>query len=95
MYLLLDGLGTILHYNGSTWSAMTSGTINTLRGVWGSSATDVFAVGDGGIILHYNGTVWSVMTSNTTYRLHSVWGTSSTNVYAVGGETGWEGTILR
>ena len=40
-----DG-GTILHYNGSTWSSMTSGTTNYLRGVWGSSGSDVFAVGD-------------------------------------------------
>jgi hypothetical protein len=47
--------GTILHYDGSTWSAMTSGTTSFLSGVWGSSATDVFAVGDGGTILHYGG----------------------------------------
>ena len=37
--------GIILHYNGSAWSAMTSGTTNSLNGVWGSSGSDVFAVG--------------------------------------------------
>ena len=28
--------GSILHYNGSVWSSMKSGTTETLRGVWGS-----------------------------------------------------------
>jgi hypothetical protein len=28
---------------------------NPLSGVWGSSGSDVFAVGAGGTILHYNG----------------------------------------
>ncbi len=27
---------------------------NSLRDVWGSSGSDVFAVGDGGTILHYD-----------------------------------------
>ena len=37
------------------WTEMDSGTTNLLRDVWGSSATDVFAVGWGGTILHYDG----------------------------------------
>jgi hypothetical protein len=45
--------------DGSTWSAMTSGTTNHLWNVWGSSATDVFAVGIYGTILHYNGSAGS------------------------------------
>ena len=39
---------------------------NELYGVWGSSASDVFAVGDGGTILHYDGSAWSAMSSGTT-----------------------------
>ncbi len=46
-------LGTILHSNGSSWSAMSSGAGNNLSGVWGSSGSNVFAVGDWGTILHY------------------------------------------
>jgi hypothetical protein len=34
---------------------MTSGTGNQLDGVWGSSGSDVFAVGSWGTILHYSG----------------------------------------
>ena len=56
--------GVILHYDGSSWSQMSSITynsltLNTLMGVWGSSSSDVFAVGDGGTILHYDGNSWS------------------------------------
>jgi photosystem II stability/assembly factor-like uncharacterized protein len=47
--------GTILHYDGSTWSTMSSGTTERLYGVWGSSGSDVFVVGDYGTILHYGG----------------------------------------
>jgi hypothetical protein len=53
--------GIILHYNGSSWSPMGSGTTNALFGVWGSSSSDVFAAGDYGTILHYDGSSWSSM----------------------------------
>jgi len=58
--------------------------------VWGSSGSDVFAVGSGGKILHYNGMTWNEMDSRTCNDLKSVWGNSGTNVYAVG----LYGTIL-
>ena len=58
--------GTILHYDGSVWSAMSSGTINTLYGVWGSSGSDVFAVGEYDTILHYGGTVSTTTVPATT-----------------------------
>jgi hypothetical protein len=83
--------GTILNYNGTSWSSQTSGTIKNLYSVWGSGASDVFAVGAYGTILHYNGTSWSSQTSGTTKNLYGVWGTASDNVYAVGAS----GTILR
>ena len=44
--------GIISHFDGSSWTAETGGTINTLFGVWGASANDVFAVGIGGTVLH-------------------------------------------
>jgi hypothetical protein len=66
--------GDILHYNGTAWSTMTSGSGAWLYGVWGSSGSDVFAVRDNGTILHYNGKAWSAMTSNYVNYLHGVWG---------------------
>ena len=82
--------GTILHYDGTSWSAMASGTTIQLNGVWGCSETDVFAVGANGTILHYDGSTWSAMASGTTQALYGVWGSSGTDVFAVGNS----GTIL-
>ena len=87
----VGGSGTILHYNGSSWSAMTSGTTQYLNGVWGSSGSDVFAVGGGyymggysGTILHYNGSAWSAISSGTLQYLYGVWGSSGSDVFTVG-----------
>ena len=82
--------GTIPHYDGAGWSAMTSGTTEALLGVWGSSGSDVFAVGAKGTILHYDGWPWSPMSSGPQDILEVVWGTSFRDLFAVG--TG--GTIL-
>ncbi|HEY6225210.1 MAG TPA: Ig-like domain-containing protein [Gemmatimonadales bacterium] len=51
--------GTILHYNGTSWSAQSSPTTVRLNGIQGSSTTDIFAVGAQGTILHYDGTSWT------------------------------------
>ena len=69
------------------WATQTSGTAWTLYGVWGTSPTDVFAVGENGTILHYDGASWGSMSSGVSGVLFGVWGSSSTDVFAVG-ETG-------
>jgi hypothetical protein len=43
---------TIMHYNGISWSSVAIERNGALFGVWGSSAPDVWAVGNGGMILH-------------------------------------------
>lgn len=45
--------GAIYVRSGGTWRRMTSGTAASLNGIWGSSANDVWAVGNSGTILHY------------------------------------------
>jgi hypothetical protein len=82
--------GVILHYDGSSWSAMDSGTDAPLAGVWGSSSSDVFAVGGSGTILHYNGNGWGDMSTGTNSFLHGIWGISPSNIFVVGDS----GTIL-
>ena len=57
---------------------MDSGTSHALYGVWGTSSSDVYAVGSNivgppGTILHYDGTNWSAMTSPTDEGLLGVW----------------------
>jgi len=80
--------GMILHYDGSTWSIMDSGTANELLGIWGTSSSDVYAVGTGGLVLHYDGNDWSSMTSGTTSELISIGGSSASDVFAVGAVAG-------
>jgi hypothetical protein len=55
----------------------------TLWGIWGSSAGNVFAVGEQGTILHFNGTKWSQEPSGITQVLRAVGGSAS-HVFAVG-----------
>ncbi len=78
---------------GADWAPMTSGTTQNLKGIWGSSASDVFAVGLGGTILHFDGSTWSAMASGTTADLHAIWGAAANDVFAVGGNFP-NGTIL-
>ena len=70
---------------------LASQTTASLDAVWGTSSSDVYAVGWEGTILHYDGTEWSAMPSGTTAHLHDVWGMSSSDFYAVGAY----GVILR
>jgi hypothetical protein len=48
--------------------------------VWGSSATDIYAV-DYGNMLHYDGVSWS---ATSMEGVVGVWGTSPTDVYVIG-----------
>jgi len=71
--------------NGSGWHAMTSNSNSDLYAVWGSSASDVWAVGHGGTALHYDGTRWSAKSSGTAYDITSIRGTSASNIFAITG----------
>ncbi len=76
-----------MHYNGKAWSTISfPGKVSgNLHGVWGSDASHVYMVGDGGQILFFNGNEWSQVKSPTSQPLLTVWGTSASNVYAAGG----------
>lgn len=82
--------GTVLTYDGFTWSEMYYDSTVTLRGVWGSDSDDIYAVGTNGTIVHFDGRIWSEMATATTAGLLGVWGSSTTDVYAVGEQ----GTML-
>jgi len=75
--------GYIWRYDGANWR-MSASAPRGLKGVWGTSASDVFAVGVAGLILHYDGSSWSPMPSGATTSLNVVWGSSSTDVFAAG-----------
>jgi hypothetical protein len=92
------GVGAILHYDGKNWNKMDvnfdTKTDSGLNGIWGTSSSDVFAVGNGNTtVWHYDGDSWhSIMISlNPVVNLSPqmgfayIWGTSDKDVYVVGG----------
>jgi hypothetical protein len=76
--------GTILRWDGTAW-AIAFKSDSRLNAVWGSSATDIWAGGDGGL---YHGTgsssaalTWTKVRSEP---IASIWGSSANDVWAVG-----------
>jgi hypothetical protein len=57
---------------------------DSLYGVWGSSTSNIFAVGRGGHIMRSTGQGWTAMQSPTTRTLRRVWGSGPNDVWAVG-----------
>lgn len=70
------------------WRRVPSNTCYELFGVWGSSATDVWAVGARGTIIHWDGKAWTPFSSPTHRDLRAVSGSGPTDVIAVGGKEG-------
>lgn len=68
-----------------SWTFTERMSTACLSGIWGSSATDVFAVGGDGAVLHFNGGAWSLIRTADGQGLSAVWGSAPNNVYAVGG----------
>src|SRR5262249_19640468 len=59
---IVGGGGNILHYDGSSWTSVQSGTTADLNAVWGSATTDVWGVGYSGTqgrVVHYDGVSWT------------------------------------
>ena len=74
---------SIVHANGGAFATTATPIATTVRGLWGSANTDVFAVGDAGVILHWDGVSWTQMIASTT-PLHAVAGSGAPEVFAVG-----------
>ena len=67
------------------WTDVTpANSTKTLYGIWGTSPSNIYALGQDGAILHYDGTAWTAETSGTTEKLNAIWGVTETNIYAVG-----------
>ncbi len=82
-----DG-GSILHWDGVTWSSVASGVTGELTGIWGGGPADVWAVsasvdllyGTQGCV-HWDGTAWSTVATGQVRRpLLGVWSAGSAPV---------------
>jgi hypothetical protein len=68
---------------------------NPLYSIWGSSSSDVWAVGESGAIVHWNGKVWSQVPSGVAGALRSVWAASPSDAWTVGDDAAvlhWNGS---
>lgn len=86
-----SGSGVLVHYVSGAWEEMPLPTLDrpapAIFKVWGTSASNVHAVGDNGVILHYDGSAWTQSASGTTEDLISLWGTGPDEIVAVGGRS--------
>ena len=77
-------MGAMARNDGLGWKALSSAvTINTLRQVWGSSPSNVYAAGDDGLV-RFDGASWKTTSVGPTYKLRDVWGSNPTDVWVVG-----------
>ena len=65
----------VLHYDGTAWSQVQAVHWRGMYDVYGTSASNVWAVGENGMILRFDGTTWSAWrfdgTSVTPYDLNT------------------------
>lgn len=66
-------------WNGTAWTAMTTGQTANLGDVWGLAANDVYAVGDQGTVIRYDGTAWA--------KVVPVGAAPTRNLYAIRGSS--------
>ncbi|MEE2787320.1 MAG: hypothetical protein VX589_08280 [Myxococcota bacterium] len=87
----------ILHWKDERWTRVkpprTEQKFRALFKVWGTSATNVFAVGAKGVILHFDGQQWRQQSSGTARDFISLWGRSPSDIMAVGGRA--NGVVAR
>lgn len=79
--------GTIVHFDGNYWRAMDAGPCGcSVWSVWGTSGTNVYAVGSEGLLMHWTGGAWEVQDDPGigSEDLFGIWGTSPSNLFAVG-----------
>jgi len=99
---LAAGQATLLHWDGATWSsvalpAMQKPNVNQLLKVWGTSASNVYVVGQSGEVMHWDGASWTEELVGASDDLVSLWGTGPDRIVAVGGRSNaiasvWDGS---
>ncbi len=78
--------GTVLHFDGSRWRELETGTSVTLKAIFGLSPTDVWAAGEQGTVLHYDGNSWKAIDLGTyDGSVDCIWGSAPDDVW-LGGE---------
>ncbi len=79
--------GVALHFNGEYWRniALPDNNRDHYYRVWGTSAENVFILGDWRVF-HFNGSTWNAINIGKRAHLRALWGTSNNDVFAAGSE---------
>lgn len=81
-----SGDGTFYHFDGAAWTKIPTGLSEAYQGdrlenVWGSSASDVYAVGWHGHVMHWDGQSLRAVNTNLSISANHVWGFGPADVY--------------
>lgn len=86
-----NGAPVLVRWDGAEWTNVELPELDrpapALFKVWGTSATQIFAVGSRGVLLAYDGETWSQVPSGTGEDLVSLWGRSPDDIVCVGGRS--------
>ncbi len=84
-----DGSGPVLlHFDGSAWSRVDTGTSGDLWWVWGDGRGHLFLAGAHGRVVEHDiaaGTFTEHAAADPNLTLFGLWGTSATDIWTVGG----------
>src|SRR5262249_1183329 len=75
----------LLHGDGASFVEQASDVQGTIWWIHGTSASDVWAVGEKGLALHWDGSAWTPRPTGTDATLFGVWAAAPDDVWAVGG----------
>ncbi|MGF1469779.1 MAG: hypothetical protein ACFCGT_26950 [Sandaracinaceae bacterium] len=81
----------LLRYDGSAWSQvplpeLDRERVRALFKVWGTSADNVYAVGQRGVLLRFDGSAWSqIVLPDVADDLIALWGSDPDHITVVGG----------
>jgi hypothetical protein len=77
------GNTSLQHWDGASWTTMAGAETADVTGLWGTSSTNVYAVG-GTYAQRWDGVSWTDVPTDATSGLLAIWGSSATDIYAGG-----------
>jgi hypothetical protein len=90
-FIVMGGAGGIDLFDGRSWASMRGDMVRQISNIWGSSARDIWAVGNWGTFLRYRGVQWEPWPTQSTSWPNDVWGVAADTVWSV-----WQnGDIMR
>jgi hypothetical protein len=90
-------IGVICKWSGTMWSAVTLPTgATTIRGIWGSSPTDVYAADDSGHTYHSSDGTSFIAETAAAGPVYALWGADATHVWVAGanGDVGFRDAVI-